>query len=53
CMVCAAKFGWYVGRPKHHCRACGLLVCHACSPYNTAVPGLAEFQGSRVCRNCF
>jgi hypothetical protein len=53
CMVCSAQFGWLLMRPKHHCRACGALVCHACSPYVTSVPGLNEFGGSRVCINCF
>lgn len=53
CMVCSQPFGWWLGRPKHHCRACGALVCHACSPYVTTVPGLNEFGGSRVCINCF
>lgn len=53
CMVCNAPFGWFLGRPKHHCRACGALVCHGCSPYVTTVPGLNEFGGSRVCINCF
>ena len=53
CMVCSAAFGWWLGRPKHHCRACGILVCHACSPYITTVPGINEFGGSRVCINCF
>jgi hypothetical protein len=53
CMICSQTFGWILGRPKHHCRACGALVCHACSPYTTTIPGLNEAGGSRVCADCF
>ena len=53
CMMCQKEFGWFRGRFKHHCRACGALVCHDCSPFITIVPHLDEEKGSRVCRNCF
>jgi len=53
CMVCHRSFGWFYGRFKHHCRACGYLVCHDCSPYSTAVPGIDEPKGSRVCSSCY
>jgi hypothetical protein len=53
CMLCYREFGWYRARPKHHCRACGALVCHDCSPYLTNIPYVEEERGSRVCRNCF
>lgn len=53
CMLCSKDFAWYLGRAKHHCRACGSLVCHECSPYITNIPNLQEDKGSRVCRNCF
>lgn len=53
-MLCFERFGWLSGRPKHHCRACGSLVCHKCSPYATLVHGIKEGKvGSRVCRSCF
>ena len=53
CMICYREFGWYRGRPKHHCRACGGLVCHDCSPYLAVIPYVEEEKGSRVCKNCF
>lgn len=53
CMICWKEFGWYRGRPKHHCRACGALVCGDCSPFITVIPVLNEDKGSRVCTNCF
>lgn len=51
CMICCTGFGWL--NLKHHCRACGLLVCYSCTPYTTQVNNLFEEGGSRVCINCF
>ncbi len=51
CMVCIAEFGWF-GR-RHHCRACGYVVCGSCSPYRAKIAGLPEEVESRVCRNCY
>lgn len=43
CQRCGVKFGLI--QRKHHCRACGALLCAACSPYRTtALP--------RVCYSC-
>ena len=43
CRQCGASFT--VFRRKHHCRLCGDLVCHRCSPYELGpLP--------RVCRCC-
>lgn len=53
CMRCDKDFSWFRGRLKHHCRACGDLCCHDCSPYITEVPYLQEEKGSRVCKKCF
>lgn len=30
CMICTEEFGT-IFRRKHHCRACGKVVCHSCS----------------------
>ena len=43
CQQCNSKFTMLLR--KHHCRACGQLVCHSCSPYKTA-------ELARVCRQC-
>lgn len=53
CMNCNKDFGWIYGRFKHHCRACGNLICHDCSPYLSNIAGIDEPKGSRVCVNCF
>lgn len=50
CMDCGAFF---VFSSKHHCRACGNIVCEDCSPYQADVPSLNEEGGSRICRKCF
>jgi hypothetical protein len=51
CMICQSSFGWT--RFRHHCRACGAIVCNKCSPYRTIIPHLNEDGGSRVCKSCF
>ena len=51
CMICLRKFSFF--RFRHHCRACGILVCGSCSPFKTHIPLLEEDGGSRVCINCF
>lgn len=43
CQHCTRRFT--VLHRKHHCRACGALVCAGCSPYRTEVY-------SRQCRQC-
>lgn len=53
CMLCAKDFSWFRGRAKHHCRACGLLICYKCSPNMAEVPYLGEEKMSRVCKECF
>lgn len=50
CMRCDKKFG--VLRWKHHCRSCGYLVCHGCSPNVTIISELNESKGSRTCKAC-
>lgn len=51
CMICLDRFNWL--KFKHHCRACGNLVCSSCSPFIAYIPNFEEEDGSRVCRNCF
>jgi hypothetical protein len=51
CMICMSSFNLF--RFRHHCRACGLLVCDNCSPYKTNIINFTEVGGSRVCNNCF
>lgn len=50
CMDCGTNFG--VIRRKHHCHACGLVVCGKCS--NQKVQLIYEDNKScRVCRHCY
>ncbi|CAG8583416.1 1490_t:CDS:10 [Paraglomus occultum] len=53
CMNCPEEFTMF--RRKHHCRACGKVVCHACSTRNFIIPGTSERddQVVRACDPCF
>lgn len=48
CMRCVEPFTWT--RRRHHCRACGAVVCTACSPARLPVVGLVGLH--RVCDHC-
>lgn len=49
CASCAAAFSLL--KRRHHCRACGDVVCSDCSPYTMAVEGYTGSQ--RVCASCW
>lgn len=49
CMNCGASFG--VMKRKHHCRACGLVVCAKCSNQKYPLP-FEDNKLSRVCLSC-
>lgn len=68
CLLCAEKFGLQKKLRRHHCRACGVLVCDQCSSKRlqlstggTAVSaantpdrsGSAADTPGRVCDGCF
>ncbi|XP_072511703.1 FYVE, RhoGEF and PH domain-containing protein 6 [Notamacropus eugenii] len=50
CMVCTSEFTltWR----RHHCRACGKIVCQACSSNKCGLDYLKN-QPARVCEHCF
>ncbi len=50
--VCAQRFS--MARRKHHCRACGRLVCNDCSPSSArrCVPEFNYFEPVRLCVDC-
>ncbi|EQC31912.1 hypothetical protein SDRG_10429 [Saprolegnia diclina VS20] len=51
CHRCQHAFTtWF--RRRHHCRACGHLVCADCSPHFTPLPALGYLQPVRVCVEC-
>ncbi|KAK2182730.1 hypothetical protein NP493_340g03068 [Ridgeia piscesae] len=50
CMLCTAEFT--VTFRRHHCRACGKVVCRVCSDYKAPLRYLA-YKPDRVCKSCF
>ena len=48
CTGCAKEFSMF--RRRHHCRTCGKLYCHDCSPNTCKVAGHKDPQ--RVCLEC-
>ncbi|XP_073079436.1 FYVE, RhoGEF and PH domain-containing protein 4 isoform X2 [Manis javanica] len=51
CMKCRESFN-ALTRRRHHCRACGYVVCWKCSDYKAQL----EYDGgklSKVCRDCY
>ncbi|XP_025425999.1 FYVE, RhoGEF and PH domain-containing protein 6-like isoform X3 [Sipha flava] len=50
CQTCAAEFT--VTFRRHHCRACGKVVCGNCSE-NKAPLRYMKFQAARVCDDCY
>lgn len=50
CQSCAVEFSVLVRR--HHCRACGKVICATCSG-NKAPLRYREFEAARVCDQCF
>jgi len=49
CMLCQLRFT--VIRRRHHCRACGLLVCSKCGSARAPLPFMANAE-ARVCVVC-
>ncbi|KAK9500747.1 hypothetical protein O3M35_001948 [Rhynocoris fuscipes] len=50
CMQCQNKFT--VIRRRHHCRACGLVLCSKCCNLKAPLEYL-DFAEARVCQPCF
>ncbi|CAH0384135.1 unnamed protein product [Bemisia tabaci] len=50
CQSCTAEFT--VTFRRHHCRACGKVVCGNCSDYKAPLQYM-KFQAERVCEDCF
>jgi growth factor-regulated tyrosine kinase substrate len=61
CAVCAAPFSWQSTCrsaaqdvcAQHHCRACGKVVCAACSTHAACLPDFGIVEPARVCDACF
>ena len=50
CQMCHVDFSILVRR--HHCRACGKVVCSACSSSRAPLK-YRDYEPSRVCDTCF
>ena len=50
CLVCDVRFGTF--RRRHHCRSCGLIMCHACSQTKALVCDLDIKHKTRICDIC-
>ena len=50
CQKCTVEFTVLVRR--HHCRACGQVICSNCSS-NKAPLRYLEFDSARVCDTCY
>lgn len=51
CQLCTSGFTFT--HRRHHCRACGKVVCSACSSHRVALPYLGGDKPVRVCDHCF
>jgi hypothetical protein len=51
CLCCGNDFSIWTRR-RHHCRACGELVCAECSPFSVRLPELGYKGRVRVCTHC-
>lgn len=50
CFACHKAFALF--RRRHHCRACGLLFCAACSSTFVPLPQFGHIEPVRVCDLC-
>lgn len=50
CLVCDVRFGTFLRR--HHCRSCGIIMCHACSLTKDLVVDLDQKIKTRICDIC-
>jgi hypothetical protein len=51
CMKCKISFG--VFNRKHHCRNCGLIMCHKCLSCKIIMKDISRKRPSKVCADCF
>lgn len=50
CMECTMAFTRL--KRRHHCRACGKIVCSSCSSYKASLE-YDDYKTNRVCSNCY
>eukprot|EP01088_Endostelium_zonatum_P000680 TRINITY_DN10921_c0_g1_i1.p1 TRINITY_DN10921_c0_g1~~TRINITY_DN10921_c0_g1_i1.p1 ORF type:complete len:717 (+),score=184.34 TRINITY_DN10921_c0_g1_i1:604-2754(+) len=52
CMICFEAFN-KLTRRRHHCRACGKVICGNCSKQKVVLPNVDRGAGVRVCDKCY
>jgi hypothetical protein len=53
CMICQEAFSDSMISGKHHCRACGDVICNSCSQGRAVVQPVETLGAVRVCGQCF
>ncbi|XP_075729448.1 uncharacterized protein LOC119163616 isoform X4 [Rhipicephalus microplus] len=51
CQLCTSGFTFT--HRRHHCRACGKVVCATCSSHRLPLPYLGSDKPVRICDDCF
>lgn len=51
CLICRVDFSML--RRKHHCRACGTIVCNDCGHFEAVIMAMEDNGPVRVCKNCY
>lgn len=51
CQKCNVKFTIFLRR--HHCRACGIIICSTCSQYKMLLSHVNANKEVRVCVSCY
>uniref|UniRef100_A0A131YTG5 Rho/rac guanine nucleotide exchange factor/faciogenital dysplasia protein 3 n=1 Tax=Rhipicephalus appendiculatus TaxID=34631 RepID=A0A131YTG5_RHIAP len=51
CQLCTSGFTFT--HRRHHCRACGKVVCATCSSHRLPLPYLGSEKPVRICDDCF
>lgn len=50
CLICDSKFT--ATNRRHHCRMCGILVCHKCCKEKAVIEHISATKKQKVCCHC-
>uniref|UniRef100_A0A8C6SP03 Pleckstrin homology and FYVE domain containing 1 n=1 Tax=Neogobius melanostomus TaxID=47308 RepID=A0A8C6SP03_9GOBI len=51
CLICEVKFT--ATNRRHHCRMCGILVCHKCCKDKAVIEHISATKKQKVCCHCY
>jgi len=51
CMICYQQYD-IVNRRRHHCRACGNIICSNCCKRSAYLEGCFHLDQQMICDNC-